>query len=141
MRPYWPQTASGFEVRFQIRVCHFCLLPEKCEFRFIGKFFTFFKNVPWKSTKFPFHRRITRLCSLIIAWEFFQKPNREFQLKHRVRYSLTRVLKTFWNIFLQFSNSGECSFCNFRIDKRPNDFQDYFLFCNFCCIISAMVIK
>ena len=67
LRPYWPQTASGFEVKFQIRVCHFCHLPEKCNYCFIEALFIVFENIPVKPTKFPFQCRITRLCSVYIA--------------------------------------------------------------------------
>ena len=47
-----------------MRVGRFCHLPEKCELRFIGKFFPIFENISEKPVKFPFHRRITRLCSI-----------------------------------------------------------------------------
>ena len=60
---YWPQIATNFKVRFQIRPGRFCHLPEKGKLRFIDTFFTIFENIPLKSIKSPFHCRITHLCS------------------------------------------------------------------------------
>ena len=48
-------------------ICHFCHLPKKCIYCFIGTFFTFFENIPKKPTKFPFHSCITCLCSEYIS--------------------------------------------------------------------------
>ena len=50
-----------------MRVGRFCHLPEKCELGFIGKLFTNFENISEKPAKFPFHRRITCLCSVHTA--------------------------------------------------------------------------
>ena len=67
LRPYWPQTASKFEVRLQMRAGRFCHLLEKCELRFIWTFFIIFENISGKPAKFPFYRRITYLCRVYTA--------------------------------------------------------------------------
>ena len=60
--PYWTQIASKFKVKFQFRVGQICHSPEKFELRFIGQFFTIFKIIFGKPTKFPFDRCMTNLC-------------------------------------------------------------------------------
>ena len=54
-RPYWPQTASKFEVRFHIRADKIC---------FCGCQICKTRNISSKLGKFPFHCRITRLCGV-----------------------------------------------------------------------------
>ena len=81
LRPMWPQTSNICLFLFKYCVvtvffyfkftnylvnwliCHFCHLPEKCKYSFLGTFFTIFESIPEKPTKFPFHPRITQLCS------------------------------------------------------------------------------
>ena len=67
LRPYWPQTASKFEVRFQMRAGRFCHLLEKYELCFTGNFFIIFENISEKPIKFRFHCRIAHLCSVYTA--------------------------------------------------------------------------
>ena len=85
LRPYWPQIASDFIVRFQIRVSKFCLLPQKCEYCFIGIFFIIFENIPKKPTKFPFHSRITRFCSVDTAKMTAILQSEKINLAHPVQ--------------------------------------------------------
>ena len=54
---------------------HFCHLPKYCKLLFIGTVFTILEFIPWKITKFPFHRHIAHLCSLHIGWELLKTNN------------------------------------------------------------------
>ena len=85
LRPIWPLTSNIWLFWFKNcivvvfftsnlpipsynwLISHFCHLPKKCKYCFIGAFFTFFEIIPKKPTKFPFHPRITCLCSEYIA--------------------------------------------------------------------------
>ena len=81
LRPIWPLTSNIWLfcivvvfstsdlpiLSYNWLICHLCHLPKKCKYCFIGAFFTFFEIIPKKPTKFPFHPRITCLCSEYIA--------------------------------------------------------------------------
>ena len=62
-------------------ICYHYHMTENCKFRFIGWIFTSFKIISKKSTKFPFHSRITHLFSLTLSRKIFSFLRPKFSVR------------------------------------------------------------
>ena len=89
LRPYWPQTASEFEVRFQIRVGQICQISLKPAYTLwkrpqLKKSYRFSKP-----TKLPFRYHITRLCDVHTTLNNMHNQSVKIYLTHPVNYRWT----------------------------------------------------